>query len=64
MGSYKIKPNITGFMGWAHREDHSRYKSLYDGNPTVTDPDIAGRNQYQDITISGDYINFLLEWGF
>jgi hypothetical protein len=65
MGSYKIKPNITGFMGWAHREDSTRYKSTaYDGlNSGETSPGVNG-SQYQEITISGDYINFHLEWGF
>lgn len=61
MGSYKIKPNITGFMGWAHRQD----KATYESTPNSADPlSQASPGDKQSVTIQGNYINFLLEWGF
>lgn len=60
MGSYKIKPNIIGFMGWAHRSDRASYESTPSDGTTSLAP--AGSNQV--IQIDGDYFNLLLEWGF
>ena len=54
MGSYKIKQHITGFMGWAHRLDKGSYRSA---SSSTT-------GSAQQVNLQGDYINFLLEWGF
>lgn len=62
MGSYKIKPNITGFMGWAHRYDHVAYRSTpSNGNLFQS---IAKPTDVQDIQIQGEFFNLLLEWSF
>ncbi len=60
MGSYKLKPNITGFMGWAYRTDRGSYKSTAADNSTSFAP--AGG--VQTIQIEGNFFNLLLEWGF
>lgn len=61
MGSYKLKPNITGFMGWAHRIDKGSYESTpNDGGATS----FAGSGAKQEVQIEGDFFNLLLEWGF
>lgn len=62
MGSYKIKPHITGFLGWAHRLDKATYASTVGtGDPSVS---VAPIGSKQTIQIEGDYLNLLLEWGF
>lgn len=60
MGSYKLKPNITGFMGWAHRVDRASYESTPGDGITG----FAPPGSKQVIQIDGDYFNLLLEWGF
>jgi hypothetical protein len=63
MGSYKIKKNIMGFVGWAHRIDNASYKStpFNSANPTQS---VATPGDAQTLQITGDYFNLLLEWSF
>ncbi len=50
LGSYRLGPRATGLMGWARRDDRARYLST------------SGKSN--DIEISGNYLNFFLEYGF
>jgi hypothetical protein len=51
LGSYRLTRKSTGLMGYARRSDQARY--------TSTDP--AKTNE---VSISGNYLNFFLEYGF
>ena len=61
MGSYKLNKNITGFAGWARRIDRVSYESKLPGEAPFINSNPGDRQQ---IEISGDYLNFLLEWAF
>jgi hypothetical protein len=50
LGSYRLGPRATGLMGYARRDDRTRYVS------------ITGKSN--KIEVSGNYLNFFLEYGF
>ena len=60
LGSYKIKPEVTGFLGWAYRLD----KATYESSPTGSNGSQAPSGSTQQVQIEGNYLNLLLEWGF
>jgi hypothetical protein len=60
MGSYKITPTVSGYLGWAQRLDQISYKSTPSNGTSSFAP--AGASQHVEIT--GNYLNFLLEWAF
>jgi hypothetical protein len=53
LGSYRIRPNMTGLMGYAFRKDDARYKS------SSTASIQGGVNS---AIIQGHYLNLFLEW--
>lgn len=60
MGSYKITSTVSGYLGWAQRLDQVSYKSTPNNGSTSFAP--SGASQHVEIT--GNYLNFLLEWAF
>lgn len=60
MGSYRIRPHITGLAGWAYKLDQASYGST----PTGTNSSIAPAGASQNIKIEGNYLNLILEWAF
>jgi hypothetical protein len=59
MGSLAITDSLVGFLGYAYRVENAAYKS----SPTTpsTVPSVGDKN---DLSISGNYINMMLEYGF
>lgn len=52
-GSYRLKKNMTGLLGYTFRHDQAQYKSADSGlNPGETN----------SATIEGNYLNLFLEW--
>ncbi len=56
LGSYRIKRNITGLMGYAYRIDSGSYKSTVNSSSQAKDGDI------NTVILQGHYLNFFLEW--
>lgn len=62
MGSYKLKDNITGFAGYAYRNDKISYQAKpFDGSDPAN---LANSGDINSVAIEGHYLNLLLEWGF
>jgi hypothetical protein len=62
LGSYKLSPLITGFAGYARRLDKISYKAVpYDGTSSQNFAEAGDVNQ---VSLTGDYLNLLLEWEF
>lgn len=57
MGSMRLSNRLMGFAGWAYRNDHIAYKR---GPKSTTAPTA----DTQEISLQGNYINLLLEYGF
>jgi hypothetical protein len=54
LGSMTLMPQLVGFVGYAYRLDNVGYQS----NTTL------GNGEPNEISITGQYINFMLEYGF
>lgn len=62
LGSYKMKENLTGFLGMAYRVDKASYKAKpYAGG---TDLNFANAGDVNTVTMVGTYLNLYAEWGF
>lgn len=54
LGTYRLRENLMGFAGYAHRKDVGSFQS-----PTGSIPD-----NITTITVEGHYLNFVLEYAF
>lgn len=62
MGSYKMRENLTGFAGVAHRVDKSSYEAKpYTGGSELN---FASSGDINSVTMTGTYLNLYAEWGF
>ncbi len=62
MASYRLKPDLIGFAGIAYKQDRASYKARpYKGG---TDPIFSKPGDENSVTMTGTYLNLLLEWGF
>lgn len=55
LGSYKLKRNVTGLMGYAYREDLVKYRA-------ESGVGSARSGDLNSVSISGHYLNLFLEW--
>lgn len=62
LGSYKIKDNITGFLGYAYRVDKVAYKAKVYQNDGAAN--FASEGDINEAEYTGHYLNLYLEWGF
>lgn len=56
LGSYRLNEKATGLVGYAYRLDVIKYKS--------TNTDVESDFTSNQTSVSGSYLNFLLEWDF
>lgn len=62
LGSYKVRENLTGFMGAAYRVDKSSYKAKpYAGGSELN---FANEGDVNEVSMVGTYLNLYAEWGF
>lgn len=54
LGSYRIRESLMGFAGYAYRQDNGSFMS-----PTATQPENT-----MDLSVTGHYLNFILEYAF
>lgn len=60
--SYRLKENMTGFAGLAQRKDLAKYKAKpYAGG---SEQNFAASGDVNEVTMTGNYLNLYLEWGF
>lgn len=62
LASYRLGPDLIGFAGIAYRQDRAAYKARpYSGG---TEMNFAKPGDENEVTMTGIYLNLLLEWGF
>lgn len=64
LGSYKLSPRITGLMGYALRTDKSSYWAIPGDVNDPSNQSFASAGDKNETTISGNYLNLFLEYGF
>lgn len=62
LGSLKLSRDVTGFAGYAYRLDNMGYNARVDRSST--NPSNANAGDINTVSITGHYMNFLLELGF
>ena len=61
LGSYRVNRNMTGMFGYALKKDTISYGArASDNNPDS----FATEGDVNSISVSGHYLNLMLEWGF
>lgn len=62
LASYRLSSDLMGFAGIAYRQDRATYKARpYSGG---TELNFAKPGDENEVTMTGTYLNLLLEWGF
>lgn len=62
LGSLKLSRNVTGFAGYAYRLDNGAYEARV--SRSSDDPSDANPGDVNTVTITGHYLNLLMELGF
>ncbi len=56
MGSYRLRKNMTGLVGYAYRFDQAIYKASPGDNSAAVEGDL------NNVSLKGNYLNLFLEW--
>ncbi|HEX4923891.1 MAG TPA: hypothetical protein VFV50_07385 [Bdellovibrionales bacterium] len=62
LGSLKLSRDVTGFAGYAYRRDNGAYEARV--SRSADDPSDANPGDVNTVTITGHYLNLLMELGF
>jgi hypothetical protein len=63
LGSYRVTRDIVGFAGYSFRQDNASYYAK-SGNPSVAGSGAAQAGDVNSISITGHYLNLILEYAF
>lgn len=61
LGSYRFTRNITGLFGYAFKKDTVSYGAV---SSDASPDSFAAEGEVNSISVSGHYLNLMLEWGF
>jgi hypothetical protein len=56
MGSYRLRKNMTGLVGYAYRYEEAIYKALPGASSAASEGDV------NNVLLKGNYLNLFLEW--
>ena len=64
MGSKRLKNSAIGYLGYAYRVDSASYQSTANDDSSSTITSLASPGALQRVSLTGHYLNLLLELGF
>jgi hypothetical protein len=64
LGSYKIRPKITGLIGYAYKSENTSYWAVPSDQNDPSNQSFANAGDKNETNITGSYLNMLLEWAF
>jgi hypothetical protein len=63
LGSYRIDRDLVGFAGYSFRQDNALYNAKA-GDASVAGSGAASPGDVNSISITGHYLNLILEYAF